>query len=109
MNSQEPMAASPPPWTKQLDLKLIRAIQDFLGTELYDAEKTKIDWQKVFKTNTWPSGFSRETLKSRWVDSYRRWAVGDAPRNHGNRATLICFSDLRRYVEARTFSFPSPC
>lgn len=95
------MAASPLLWTKELDLRLIQTIQDFLGTEFYDAEKTKIDWQKVFNANTWPEGFSRETLKSRWVDSYRRWAVGDAPRNHGNRVTSICFSDLRRYVEER--------
>ena len=60
------MAASPVIWTKELDLKLIQTLQDFLGTEFYDAEKTKIDWQKVFKATSWPEGFTRETLKSRW-------------------------------------------
>ena len=96
------MAASPPAWTKELDLQLIQVIQGAIGADVYDAEKTKLDWQKIYKaSSTWPEGFTRDTLKNRWADSYRRWAVSHSPRNLGNRAKVVHFADLRNYLEER--------
>ena len=92
---------SPPGWTKELDLQLIQLLQQALSSDYFDADKSKFNWQAIFESSSWPPGFTRDSLKHRWEDSYRRWPVNSAPRNLGNRAKLVKFSDLTKHIEDR--------
>lgn len=70
-------------WTKQLDLRLVHAIQEDLGSEVDVRHQRKggisVNWESVLQRlqnspEAWPPVISSgEELKKRWDNNYRVW------------------------------------
>lgn len=105
-------------WTKELDVRLVQAINDECGptADVVRHQETQLPWEKLLKrlrdaSGGWPDGIdSTKALKQRWDSTFRGWyakaGLLDAQDEDGkrlNRATIIRLSKLLELLRSRDY------
>lgn len=88
-------------WTRELDLRLVEAIKQHWGSDVWRADAQRaIEWDVVFRyVNDWPRELCAADLKKRWQENFRKWLPREVPR----RATIVNFTELCNCIQGRTY------
>lgn len=82
-------------WTPSLDLQLVAMLESYWGApEWRNTANRLIHWDMIFARGDWPPEFTKEALKERWQESFRRWLRKPGEK----RAPVVSWQDLRTSI-----------
>ena len=87
-------------WSRDSDLCLVRLIRLQLGADVWDSAQNKsINWDQIHRAAPWPENFTKERLKERWQENFRKWV----PRQPKKRADVVHFDTLLAVINERSY------
>lgn len=123
MQQPQPAALARFYWTKELDLRLVHAIQAHLGSDVVKHQRkdgTPLSWETILvelqrSPEGWPSSISSILeLRKRWDNNFRVWyakAIPDELEEAKLRASTLYLAKLSTLLSSRNYveeSKPGP-